>query len=120
MRFTKELCCLREPFQSITGIDAACRAVALARSVRWFLHAAAAPAIVGVVPDLVAVCAGEHVNVGMPLTAGVDESVVLGPARIRPVHIELCSTAVVISRVVERSSFLRQLDSSALCVYELP
>ena len=65
------------------------------------MHAAAAPSIGSVVSDLDAVCAEEHVNVGMPLAAGVDEAIVLGPARIRPVHIELCSTAVVISMEVE-------------------
>ena len=89
---------LTEQCMLITGIDAACRAVAHAHSARWSLHAAPAPAIVGVVPDLVAVWAGEHVDVEIPLAAGVDESVVLGPARIRPVHIEFCSTADVISR----------------------
>jgi hypothetical protein len=63
-----------------------------ARSVRCMIHAAAAPSICISIAVCGAVCALEHVDVGMPLAAGVEEGIALGPARMRPVHVELCST----------------------------
>ena len=86
--------CVRSRWTRITVIAGTRRAVARAHAVRWRICGAGVPSFRGVAAERRVAGAGEHIDVGIPVGAGVEDAVGGGLVRMRPVLLELGAVEV--------------------------
>ena len=86
--------CVRSRWARITVIAGTRRAIARAHAVRWRICGAGVPSFRGVAAERRVAGAGEHVDVGIPVGAGVEDAVGGGLVRMRPVLLELGAVEV--------------------------
>ena len=86
--------CVRSRWARITVIAGTRRAIARAHAVRWRICGAGVPSFRGVAAERRVAGAGEHVDVGIPVSAGVEDAVGGGLVRMRPVLLELGAVEV--------------------------